>query len=134
MEPTGFIGKLECEYVDGVEWLIMAPFTFVSPTTGLRVIIPAGFSTDFASIPRGLWNIIRPTDKCIAYAGVVHDVLYRVTTFPVSRKDADKTLVEGMGLLGASWFKRRAVYSGVRLFGGRSWHPRELASSTAMAK
>ena len=39
------------------------------------VSVPAGFVTDFASIPRGLWTAL-PRDGDYVWAAVVHDYLY----------------------------------------------------------
>ena len=39
------------------------------------VQVPVGFVTDFASIPRLFWSLLRP-DGLYAYAAIIHDYLY----------------------------------------------------------
>jgi hypothetical protein len=121
---TGFIDALQCEYEDGRRWTVLKPFSYVSAKTGLHIIVPIGFSTDFASIPRVMWRVIFPTDDIIAKAAVIHDFLYRTPTFPISRLEADNILIEGMELLGAGLFKRRLVHAGVRVGGGKAYRTR----------
>lgn len=48
----------------------------------LKILIPAGFTYDGASIPRFLWNIIDPLDLSEA-AALVHDYLYHNAGLPV---------------------------------------------------
>ena len=49
-------------------------YTFYG-TDGQRWVIPAGFVTDFASVPRLLWPLI-PSMGAYWYAALVHDWLY----------------------------------------------------------
>ena len=51
-----------------------------------QVRVPAGFVTDFASIPRIFWSVLRP-DGLYSYAAIVHDFLYWEQ--PVTRSAAD---------------------------------------------
>ncbi len=48
--------------------------------------VPAGFQTDFASVPRWLHGLVPPMGK-YALAALVHDYLYRYGE--VSRREAD---------------------------------------------
>jgi hypothetical protein len=47
----------------------------IEPLIHELVIVPRGFETDYASIPRAFWVILAPTGKH-TYAAVVHDYLY----------------------------------------------------------
>lgn len=76
------------------------------------VIVPAGFVTDFASVPRPLWSILPPWGK-YSPAAVVHDYLCRKPGFP--RKRADKIFLELMKALGVPFWKRHIMYRGVRM-------------------
>jgi hypothetical protein len=107
------------------------------------VEVPAGFITDFASIPRGLWNVLPPTGK-YGKAAVIHDFLYQYRVISVeqepcivpctvpncptcqplrlcNRGEADRIFKEAMGVLGCSWFTRNIVYAGVRAGGWAAW-------------
>jgi len=80
----------------------------------LRIDVPAGFLTDYASIPRLFWRIW-PHDDC-AEAAVVHDWLY-------SQPDADRLFADAMlalvmRLTGKPRLMRWAFYLAVRC-GGR---------------
>jgi len=43
---------------------------------GLQIIIPAGFETDGASVPRLFWNIMLPYGK-LRYGAIPHDFFYQ---------------------------------------------------------
>lgn len=80
-------------------------------------VIPAGYSTDFASVPKSLWNILPPIGKHNE-AALLHDWLYdnRIGT----RKDADKLFLRSMRINGVRWISAQLMYLGVRI-GGRKW-------------
>ena len=116
---ASFQSPLIVEYVDGHEWIIAAPFTYVSPRLTLH--IPAGRKTDFASIPRFFWRWMPPTDWRIGKPAVVHDEIYRNALIPFTRKQADEELREAMQIVGANAFDRSVVYAAVRIGGARGW-------------
>ncbi len=83
---------------------------------GHDIVVPAGFDTDLASIPRRVRGIVS-IDRGVE-AAVVHDWLYR--TAVVSRKEADlifKALLEET----ESWATVQAMYWSVRVFGAASY-------------
>lgn len=82
-------------------------------------LVPAGFETDFASIPRIFWNVLPPIGP-YAQAAVVHDYLYR--TGRVNRQEADLTFLLLMKTDGVNFFIRNIMYWAVRLFGGSHYH------------
>jgi hypothetical protein len=111
-----FKSPLKLEYIDGKHWLLIEGFSYHTEIMGIgNIYVPAGFLTDFASIPRGLWNLFPPTGK-YGKAAVIHDYLYRWTD--VDRKTCDDIFMEGMEVLEVNWFSRRIIYRAVRLFGG----------------
>ena len=75
------------------------------------VIVPNGFITDFASVPRGLWNIF-PPDGEYTQSAVLHD--FMCVTGLKSR--ADKVFYESMGVLGVPGWKRSMMFFFVRMF------------------
>jgi hypothetical protein len=80
-------------------------------------IIPKGFKTDLASIPRPLWWFIAPTDWGILVPAIMHDYFYRDATLP--REMADFLFKEKMKDFGMGFIKRNLAYFAVRLFGGQ---------------
>lgn len=87
--------------------------------SGERVIVPAGFLTDLASVPRGLWPIVAPFGDH-GQAAVLHDWLYHQCD-QRGRKWADRQFLEAMAALGVGLVKRRVMWSAVRAFGWRRW-------------
>ena len=80
--------------------------------------VPKGFETDFASVPRGLWNLF-PPDGEYTQAAVLHDYLYNIKSR--KRKECDKIFDEGMKVLNVPYWKRALIYRAVRMFGGFAW-------------
>lgn len=143
---ASFTTPLELIYLDGCKWEVHQPFEYHLGVLGgpERVLIPAGFITDFASIPRMLWPVLPPTGQ-YGKAAVIHDWLYQhrtVEVYPsttvmgaplvqsntiptmrlVDRGEADHILLEGMQALKVGWFTRSTIYSGVRTGGWHSWN------------
>ena len=78
--------------------------------------VPAGFDTDFASIPKALRSFIDDDAGDIRDAAVIHDWLY--STHEVPRAVADRVLYTAIRELGGSWLVATTVFSAVRAFGG----------------
>src|SRR5688572_11939476 len=57
-------------------WNLLAPLCFYSARFRGVFVVPAGLSTDFASIPRGLWNLYPQTGPWLR-AAVLHDAGYQ---------------------------------------------------------
>ena len=92
---------------------------YYSAILGRELIVEAGFKTDYASIPLGLWNIlpkVGPYDR----AAVLHDWLYQYNG--VSRLVADQVFKEAMQVLKVGGFRLWAIYSGVRIGGWLTWN------------
>lgn len=95
------------------EWILVHPFKYDGG------VIPKGFVTDFASIPRLFWNLISPTG--LGDVGPIkHDWKYRNGLG--TRADADYGFLLDMIADNIPWGKRIVAYYGVRLFGWRSWN------------
>ncbi len=102
-----------------------AKYRLVDPLTSQGVTVPAGFATDFGSVPTALEWVVSGEDVHLIVPSVVHDWLYqnrgKVPEGTFTRKQADLLLAEGMRMRGAPWWKRNAVYFAVRLGGGKAW-------------
>jgi hypothetical protein len=83
------------------------------------VEVPIGFVTDFASIPRIFWSLLRP-DGDYAHAAVVHDYMYWTQVHP--RNVADEILRNDMQDLGVGSATFATIYRAVRVFGAIAWH------------
>jgi hypothetical protein len=104
---------------NGLPYTLVVDLAYESDVLGRRVTVPAGFKTDLASIPRGLWNIL-PKSGRYDRAAVVHDFLY--ATNGVTRKQADQVLSEAMTYLKVPAWQRRLIYAGVRVGGWKPWN------------
>jgi len=104
--------------VDVPVWTLTTPLIFESALDGvvaLRLEIPAGEETDFASIPPELWPFLPPAGRW-ALAAVFHDGLYRLPAVP--RFLADAFFYQAMGWFDVPFGQRLAIYYAVRIFGG----------------
>ena len=92
---------------------------YESPIVG-TVIVPVGFETDLASVPRIPLAYLLTGGKANVPA-ILHDYLY--VYGGCTRREADDAFMECMQTLGdpKSGFKRWLMYTAVRLFGGGSW-------------
>jgi hypothetical protein len=92
-----------------------------SPNAGQNfqsVVVPMGFVTDLASIPRVFWQALRPEGR-YAYAAVVHDYLY--WTQKRLREEADQIFKIAMEDSKVKPAIIGTVYQGVRRFGQAAW-------------
>jgi hypothetical protein len=109
--------------LDGENWQLHEPMSYTA-NDGTTIFIPAGFVTDFASVPRLFWNILPPTGV-YDRAAILHDFLYRGQVFPRARCDA--LLNEAMVSLGVSWWIRWLIYGNVRMFGWMAYNNEPIA-------
>lgn len=107
---------------DGRNVRLLAPLHYRSEVIKGLVIAPRGFETDFASIPRGLWNLFPKFGKWNR-AAVIHDAAYRGRLLSrggrmtVVRGLADRLFLEALAACGVGPVKRRLMFWGVRSFG-----------------
>ena len=127
---SGFITPLKVEHLDGKYWRLTDPLVYrVSEKNGGGfVTVPAGFITDFLSLPPFAYSLMgSPTGKS-GPAGVVHDWLYSENADEQGddyeereRRPCDQIFLECMVSLLEVWWKRTTMYSIVRLFGNGGW-------------
>lgn len=76
------------------------------------VIVPAGFETDFASVPRWAWWFCCPATGNHVEPSVMHDWLCATGDGP---ERADNLFKESMAANGVSWIKRTVLYTAVKI-------------------
>lgn len=81
----------------------------------VRVVVPAGFQTDFASVPRFFWRVFPPIGDWNR-AATLHDYLYEKTR--VSKLLADTFFYEALRSDRVGRLTRLLMYLAVRIFGG----------------
>ena len=119
---SAFTSELKVLYVDGKHWVLLSPFVYRvgSVDSDEIIFVPAGFRTDFASIPHWAWPVMGHPAGKHGKAAVVHDFLYQ-SPGDYSRRRCDQVFLEGMKVLGVGWLKRTIMYSAVRLGGRGPW-------------
>lgn len=98
---------------DGRRWVVDETFTYHNGDE-LSVVVPGGFVTDLASVPRLLWNLFPPFGT-YTRAAVVHDVLYCKHT--LDRAICDGIFREAMKTCGTGIVTRTVLWVAVRCFG-----------------
>lgn len=86
---------------------------------GILVNVPAGYRTDFASVPRLFWRIFPPIGR-YSRAAIVHDYFYTNAT-GCSRFLADAMFRELMFQLAVPMWKRVLMFYAVRIGGASGW-------------
>lgn len=110
---SSFTDPLTVTKIGARTWRVERSFTYYigKDDSNDFVIVPKGFETDFASIPRLFWRIL-PPDDVYTQACVLHDFMCEHDL----KSRADKIFYESMGILGVPEWKRSVMFFGVRLF------------------
>jgi hypothetical protein len=105
---------------NGKDWVLRKEFSYDVGYLGSgdTITVPAGFVTDFASVPKTFWGILPRWDK-YGQAAVLHDYLYN--SLKRSRIDSDKIFLEAMEVLDVPKWKSRVMYQSVRMFGSKHY-------------
>jgi hypothetical protein len=93
---------------------LTADLVYESDHLQRAITVPAGFETDFASVPR-LPLVYLAAGGTARKAAVVHDFLYRQSGVP--RADADAVFLEAMKVTGQPTWRATLMWAAVRSFG-----------------
>lgn len=105
---------------DGGEWELVEALYYQSDLAQRTIVVPPGFRTDLASVPR-LPLVYWLTGNTSTAAAVVHDYLY--DSREVSRSMADDILREASAVTGVPAWRRFLMWAGVRLGGAARYNP-----------
>ena len=94
--------------------ILTEPFRYESDYLGRVVEIPAGFSSDGASVPKALWWMYHPFGRYLK-AAVVHD--WFCVTQKITYKEAAIVFREAMAVCGVNKWRRQKMYWAVKFFG-----------------
>jgi len=100
------------------EFKLESPLVYATRTNE-AIVVPPGFITDLASIPRIFHSLI-PVNGRHRSAAIVHDFLYVIQDR--ERAEADRIFLEAMEDSGVRWTQRRLMYSAVRVGGWAPWN------------
>lgn len=114
-----FITKLCLEDVAGTgKWVVMTPLMY--RCDGRDIVVPAGFETDLASVPRAFRCYLDDDSPFIRAPSALHDYLY-TSPGAFTRKSCDDILYSAMLESGATKIQAGIVYFAVRIFGHKYW-------------
>lgn len=116
------------------QWKLVEPLAYRTDVAGGRTIeVPAGYVTDFSSVPR-IPIVFTLTGDCAHRAAVVHDYLYGQQGaigdgyLPLTRAQCDDVFHEAMAADGVDDFedeepewRRALMWAGVRAGGWAAW-------------
>lgn len=119
IEPR-FLTKLQVTLLDSRgngAWELLAAFIYLTDLLENVVVVPAGFVTDFASVPR-LPFVYSLLGNVGHEAAVLHDWLYSPKCEQKrTRAQADAVLREAALLAGVPEYKAQLMWLAVRMFG-----------------
>lgn len=98
---------------DRETWRLLEPFAYRDPDHGL-IEVPAGFATDFASVPR-LPLTFALLGQYGHAAAVLHDWLYGAGK--LSREAADRVFLNALRSSGIARWRAWLMWAGVRVGG-----------------
>ncbi|MBV9833911.1 MAG: DUF1353 domain-containing protein [Alphaproteobacteria bacterium] len=105
-------------FADSRHFMLERDTVFRIAGSDQTIVVPAGFVTDFASIPRAFWSGMSPHGQ-YSRAAVLHDYLY--WTQSCTRAQADKLFLLMMKQSGVSPANRATIYGTVRTTGDGGW-------------
>jgi len=139
-------GALKVEDLGDGQWRLLEGFKHfpAGTSSGTEIQVPAGFATDFGSVPQAFRNIVEGIGTRRDKAYVLHDWLYATEYFSwidetykfvpdacENRKLCDWLLLEAMQACGDGWLTRNMIWSAVRAGGGAVWKEHSEASVKA---
>lgn len=116
-----FTSKLLVEPIGGGKWELQEGFEYhvgCYPSDEI-IVVPKGFITDFASVPKPFWPIIDPVGEH-GKAAVIHDFCYATACYNKYR--SDQIFLEGMIVLDVEKWKRETMFYAVVSFGWWAWY------------
>ena len=121
---TSILSSLKVETLPkSGQWRLTESLFWYHPVTG-RNVVPKGFPTDLASIPRFFRRVFNVNGRHREEA-VVHDYLYskkgELGELKLTRKQCDQIFHDLMKADGIAAWKRKSMYQAVRYFGGSHW-------------
>jgi hypothetical protein len=107
---------------NGKTWVLRKEFSYDvgEESSGETIKVPAGFITDFASVPRVFWTLFPKWGK-YGNAAVIHDYLYWVQESKYPKKRADEIFLEGMLVLNVKKCTAKILYWVVKYFACWAW-------------
>ena len=116
-----FTTELKVDQLDEKYWILTEGFEYHVGSYPSKeiIVVPKGFVTDFASIPKVFHPIIKPRGRH-GKAAVIHDYCYATACY--SKLRSDVIFLEGMKVLDVEVWKRQVMFDAVVMFGWWAWY------------
>jgi len=118
-----FVTTLKTEQIDKWTYVLLADLVLADENERI-LLVPAGFSTDFASIKvlhnAFLFVLFALVSGYGNYAATVHDWLY--THGQMSRKDSDAVFYRALRAEGVARWRAWLFWAGVRIGGAKQYN------------
>lgn len=118
-----FLSALAVIQVTETDWQLVSPLVYWCEFLDRQLVVPEGFITDFASVPR-LPFIYWFAGGATEAPAVLHDWFYRTNTSDLTREQADALLYEAIVARGYSRLRGWLMWAGVRVGGSWSYQKR----------
>jgi len=119
-------------FADSRDWMLVESVEYSIGNSGITIIVPKGFVTDFASIPQPLWSFGLSPYGRFSKAAIVHDYLYWKQD--CTREQADNLLLIAMKESGVSRSQQNEIYLGVRAGGESAWESNRRDRTAGLIK
>jgi hypothetical protein len=119
-------------FADSRDWMLVETVEYSIGNSGVTIIVPKGFVTDFASIPQPLWSFGLSPYGRFSKAAIVHDYLYWKQD--CTREQADNLLLIAMKESGVSRSQQSEIYVGVRAGGETAWESNRKDRAAGLIK
>lgn len=97
-------------------------YTLREPIYYRELVVPVGFKSDGASVPRFFWRLVFPPgDTQALRAAFLHDFIYRTHPAGWTRAQADALFRDVLIADGVPKWRAWLAWSGVRIGGAKAW-------------
>lgn len=107
-------------FTDHRHVMVFNELEYEDEISGTKIVVPAGFVSDLASIPPSLRSYFEQGGQSYQYPAIIHDWLYWSQT--TTREEADRIFDSAMKDCGVGSVKRQALWAGVRAGGEAAWN------------
>ena len=118
-------------FADGVNWMLVQPLEVTVGDPDHKIVVPAGFITDFASIPKALC-VVLPAQGRYTKAAILHDYLY--WSQRCTRAESDNIFLAAMLAGGVDSTTARTLKSGVEFGGQAAWDENQTKKREGMVR
>lgn len=117
-----FLNDPNFDLIGDKKYRLTSSLLYESDLLKCTLIVPAGFETDFSSVPRFIPLVYDCLAERMQRESICHDYLYRKDSIPVvSRSAANDVFLEAMESTDRPWITRHVFFYGVCI-GGRFFY------------